>query len=75
MSESQHNAESESIRAYRLRVWSYCEDLQRETSPIVRSNTALYLSEAAATLARLELEEVHQNAMASEPLSWHSDAS
>ena len=43
-------AAPESIRAYRLRVWSYCEDLQRETDPLIRANTALYLAEAAATL-------------------------
>ncbi len=53
-------ADPESIRAYRLRVWSYCEDLQRETDPVIRANTALYLAEAAATLARLELEEAHK---------------
>ncbi len=56
----QSNTSPESVRAYRLRVWSYCEDLQRETNPIVRANTALYLAEAAATLARLELAEVNQ---------------
>jgi hypothetical protein len=56
----QSTASSESVRAYRLRVWSYCEDLQRETNPAIRANTALYLAEAAATLARLELEEVHR---------------
>jgi hypothetical protein len=74
MSESRHNASSESVRAYRLRVWSYCEDLQRETSPIIRANTALYLAEAAATLARLELEEVHRDSAAS-ALALQSDAS
>jgi hypothetical protein len=71
MSEFQPNAESESIRAYRLRVWSYCEDLQRETDPVIRSNTALYLSEAAATLARLELELSQPNAA----ISLHSEVS
>jgi hypothetical protein len=60
MSESQsYMSDPESIRAYRLRVWSYCEDLLRETDPIIRANTALYLAEVAATLARLELEEAH----------------
>jgi hypothetical protein len=52
--------EPDSIRTYRLRVWSCCEDLQRETDPIMRANTALYLAEAATTLARLELQEAHQ---------------
>ncbi len=61
MSETKrYAADPESIRAYRLRVWSYCEDLQRETNPVIRANTALYLAEAAATLARLELEEAHR---------------
>ena len=50
----------EFIRAYRLWVWSYAEDLLRETDPLIRANTALYLAEAAATLARLELEEAHK---------------
>jgi hypothetical protein len=53
-------ADPESIRAYQLRVWSYCEDLLRETDPLIRANTALYLAEVAATLARLELEEAHK---------------
>ena len=53
-------ADPESIRAYRLRIWSYGEDLQRETDPLIRTNTALYLAEAAATLARLELEEARK---------------
>jgi hypothetical protein len=73
MSESQHNAGSESVRAYRLRVWSYCEDLQRETNPVIRANTALYLAEAATTLARLELEEAHRSA--ADALVLHSEAS
>lgn len=47
------------LRDYRLRVWSYCEDLQRETDPVIRANTALYLAEAATALARLEIEEAH----------------
>jgi hypothetical protein len=60
-------ADPESIRAYRLRVWSYCEDLQRETDPLLRANTALYLAEAAATLARLEVEEANKlNAIVSQ---------
>jgi hypothetical protein len=54
------NTDFDSLRAYRLRVWSYCEDLQRETDPVIRANTALYLSEAATTLARLEIEEMHR---------------
>lgn len=55
-----YTANPNSIRAYRLRVWSYCEDLQRETDPMIRANTALYLAQAATTLARLELEEVNR---------------
>jgi hypothetical protein len=53
-------ADASSIQAYRLRVWSYCEDLLRETDPLIRANTALYLAEVATTLARLELEEVNK---------------
>lgn len=64
-------ADPESIRAYRLRVWSYCEDLQRETDPMIRANTALYLAEAAATLARLELEEAHK--LRQPPLAPHDN--
>jgi hypothetical protein len=64
MAESNQAIEPDSIRTYRLRVWSYCEDLQRETDPIIRANTALYLAEAATTLARLELQEAHQQSPA-----------
>jgi hypothetical protein len=57
---NRYAADTESIRAYRIRVWSYCEDLLRETDPLIRANTALYLAEAAATLARLEFEEANK---------------
>ena len=46
----------ESIEAYRVRVLFHCEELKRETDPTVRANIALYLAEAATTLARMEAE-------------------
>ena len=55
-----YTATTNILRDYRLRVWSYCEDLQRETDPVIRANTALYLAEAATALARLEMEEAHK---------------
>jgi hypothetical protein len=50
----------ESIKAYRIRVLFHCEELQRETNASVRATIALYLAEAAATLARLEAEEARK---------------
>jgi hypothetical protein len=52
--------EPESIEAYRVRVLFHCEELQRETNPSVRATIALYLAEAATTLARLEAEEARK---------------
>lgn len=57
-------ATTSALRDYRLRVWSYCEDLQRETDPVIRANTALDLAEAATTLARLETEEARKVSVA-----------
>jgi hypothetical protein len=58
MSETTRYAlEPESIEAYRIRVLFHCEELQRETNPSMRATIALYLAEAATTLARLEAEE------------------
>jgi hypothetical protein len=48
--------EPTSIEAYRIRVLFHCEELQRETNPAMRATIALYLAEAATTLARLEAE-------------------
>jgi hypothetical protein len=58
MSETTRYAlEPESIEAYRIRVLFHCEELQCETNPSMRATIALYLAEAATTLARLEAEE------------------
>jgi hypothetical protein len=57
MSETKRYAvDPESIEAYRVRVLFHCEELQRETNPMMRATIALYLAEAATTLARLEAE-------------------
>ncbi len=57
MSEPQRYALSHHlIEAYRIRVLFHCEELQRETNPALRATIALYLAEAATTLARLEAE-------------------
>lgn len=61
MSESKRYAvEPESIKAYRIRVLFHCEELQREADPAMRATIALYLAEAATTLARLEAEEAQK---------------
>jgi hypothetical protein len=61
MSESTRYAvEPESIEAYRIRVLFHCEELQRENNPKIRATIALYLADAATTLARLEAEEVRK---------------
>lgn len=61
MSEARRYAvDPESIEAYRIRVLFHCEELQRETNPSIRATIALYLAEAATTLARLEAEEVQK---------------
>ncbi|MCY7323882.1 MAG: hypothetical protein LH660_19300 [Phormidesmis sp. CAN_BIN36] len=51
----------ESIEAYRIRVLFHCEELQRETHPNSRATIALYLAEAATTLARMEAQEAQKN--------------
>ena len=51
----------ESIEAYRIRVLFHCEELQREKNPSIRATIALYLAEAATTLARLEAEEARKS--------------
>jgi hypothetical protein len=69
MSELQsYTVEPESIQAYRIRVLFHCEELQQEKNPASRAMIALYLAEAAATLARLETEEA-QNIEHSERLN------
>ena len=52
----------ESIHAYRMRVFMLSQELQRETNPSRRAMTALYLAEAAATLARMEVLEANKAA-------------
>ncbi|MEA5420356.1 hypothetical protein VB712_14105 [Spirulina sp. CCNP1310] len=49
--------DSESIRAYHNRIRIFSHHLSRETDPKKRAITALYLAEAATTLARLESEQ------------------
>ncbi len=53
---SQYVLAPESVEAYRIRVLFHCEELQRESNPEHRATIALYLAEAASTLARLEIE-------------------
>jgi len=50
----------ESIQAYRTRVFVFSQELRRETDPSSRATTAMYLAEAATTLARLEVEEAEK---------------
>jgi hypothetical protein len=65
MSETKRYAvDPESIEAYRIRVLFHCEELQREINPSIRATIALYLAEAATTLARLEAEEARKAAPA-----------
>lgn len=47
----------ESIQAYRMRVFMLSQELRRETNPSFRAMTAMYLAEAATTLARMEMLE------------------
>lgn len=56
--------EPESIEAYRIRVLFHCEELQREMQPEQRAAIALYLAEAATTLARLEAEAARETTSA-----------
>lgn len=55
-----HVVDPESIQAYRMRVFMLSQELQRETNPSNRVATALYLAEAATTLARMEVLEAHK---------------
>lgn len=55
-----HAVDSESIQAYRMRVFMLSQDLHRETNPRSRAVTAMYLAEAATTLARMEVIEATQ---------------
>lgn len=52
--------DSESIQAYRTRVFVFFQELHREKDPSTRAITAMYLAEAATTLARLEVEEAEK---------------
>lgn len=49
--------DSESIRAYQNRIRIFTHDLQQEKDPKKRAIIALYLAEAATTLARLETQQ------------------
>ena len=55
----------ESIQAYRTRVYVFSQDLWRENDPAIRATKAMYLADAATTLARLEME-IAQSAIASQ---------
>lgn len=50
----------ESIQAYRMRVFMLSQELRRETNPQFRVMTAMYLAEAATTLARMEILEAQK---------------
>lgn len=50
----------ESIRAYRNTVMVFAHDLWREKDPQIRATLAMYLADAATTLARLEVEEARK---------------
>ncbi|HEY9781724.1 MAG TPA: hypothetical protein V6D09_16500 [Leptolyngbyaceae cyanobacterium] len=50
----------ESIQAYRTRVYVFSQELWQEKGPSIRAKTAMYLAEAATTLARLEVEEAEK---------------
>lgn len=50
----------EPIQAYRTRVYVFSQELWREKGPSIRAKTAMYLAEAATTLARLEVEEAEK---------------
>ena len=50
----------ESIQAYRTRVFVFSQELLREKDPTKRVTKAMYLAEAATTLARLEVEETQK---------------
>jgi hypothetical protein len=48
---------SQSIKAFRYRVYCLGQDLWKEKDPTSRANLALQLADAATTLARLEAQE------------------
>ena len=52
--------DSESIEAYRNRVFILSQELRRERNQSIRVMTALYLAEAATTLARMEVLEAQK---------------
>jgi TPP-dependent pyruvate/acetoin dehydrogenase alpha subunit len=52
---------SHSIKAFRYRVHALEQDLWKEQDPVSRANLAMQLADAATTLARLEMRQVHQN--------------
>lgn len=56
----------ESIQAYRTRVFVFSQELWREKDPAIRATKAMYLAEAAATLAQLEVEEAQKAAAVKE---------
>lgn len=64
-----HAVDPESIQAYRTRVFVLSNDLPQATDPAIRATRALYLAEAAATLAQLEAEEARKAAVKCEPRS------
>ncbi len=47
----------ESIQSYRMTVFMLSQELRTETNPAFRVMTAMYLAEAATTLARMEMLE------------------
>lgn len=51
---------SYSLKAFRYRVHSLGQDLWKEKDPQCRMNLALQLADAATTLARLEVQAVHE---------------
>ncbi|MEG4206365.1 hypothetical protein QUA20_20860 [Microcoleus sp. Pol7_A1] len=51
---------SQSIKMFRYRVHFLAKDLWKEKNPVGRMNLALQLADAATTLARLEVEEMHK---------------
>ena len=47
-----YDVDPKPIEAHRIRVLLHCEELHRETNPATRATLALYLADAATTLAR-----------------------
>ncbi len=63
ISAMKYAVDPESIQAYRTRVFVLSNDLRRATDPATRATRALYLAEAATTLARLEAEAASKTAV------------